>query len=113
MASFSTTISVFNDGDNARTYSLPGNTVALPRLLVQKRKQPKTSTNLAEDRLLVLYGSTDDDGTPLASKVVIELNVRRPANAQSADVTAALAVARDFIASDEVTAMVSSQDYVQ
>jgi len=62
---------------------------------------------------MVVYGTEDADANPLASKVVFDAGVRFPANGQSSDVTAALAVFRDFVASDEFTAMVNSQAYVQ
>jgi hypothetical protein len=62
---------------------------------------------------MVVYGTEDADGLPLAPKVVFDAGVRYPANGQSSDVTAALAVFRDFVASDEFTTMVTSQAYVQ
>jgi hypothetical protein len=113
MASFATTITEFSDKENNRTYMVSGHTVQAPRLVIQKRKVPTTSIGIAESRLMVVYGTVDAEDNPLASKVVFESSVRYPANGQSSDVTAALAVFRDFVASDEFTAMVDSQAYVQ
>ena len=113
MASFATTISEFSDKENNRTYMVSGHTVQAPRLVIQKRKVPTIATGVSESRLLVVYGTEDAEANPLASKVVFEAGVRYPANGQTGDVTAALAVFRDFVASDEFTAMVNSQAYVQ
>ena len=113
MASFATVITEFSDKENNRTYMVSGHTVQEPRLVIQKRKVPATSTGISESHLMVVYGTTDADTNPLASKVVFDAGIRYPANGQSDDVTAALAVFRDFVASDEFTAMVSSHAYVQ
>jgi hypothetical protein len=113
MASFATSISEFSDKENYRTYMVTGHTVSAPRLVIQKRKVPTTVESVAETHLMVVYGTEDADGNPLASKVVFDAGVRYPANGQSDDVTAALAVFRDFVASDEFTATVNSQAYVQ
>jgi len=113
VASFTTTITEFSDKENHRTFMVSGHTVQAPRLVVQKRKVPATSEGVAESHLMVVYGTEDAEGLPLAAKVVFDASVRYPANGQSSDVTAALAVFRDFVASDEFTAMVTSQAYVQ
>lgn len=113
MASFTTTISEFSDQENKRTYMVTGHTVQAPKLLIQKRSVPKTASSAGESQLMVVYGTTDADSLPLASKVVFSADVRYPANGQSSDVAAALAVFRDFVASDEFTNLVNSQAYVQ
>ena len=113
MASFLTTITEFSDKENNRTYMVSGHTVAKPKLVIQKRKVAATTTANSESRLMVVYGTEDSAAEPLSSKVVFDAGVRSPANGLAADVTAALAVFRDFVASDEFTAMVTSQAYVQ
>jgi len=113
MANFATDITVFSDKENNRTYMVSGHTVQAPRLVIQKRKVAPTSSGVAESHLMVVYGTTDADTSPLASKVVFDAGVRYPANGQSSDVAAALAVFRDFVASDEFTTLVNSQAYVQ
>lgn len=113
MGSFTTVISEFSDENNRRTYAITGHTVQAPKLLIQKRKVPSAPSAVSEDELMVVYGTEDADGLPLASKVAFSAQVRRPANGDAADVTAALAVFRDFVASDQFTAMVNGQTYVQ
>jgi hypothetical protein len=113
MAAFATTITEFSDKENNRTYMVSGHTVQTPRLVIQKRKVPSTASSVAESHLMVVYGTTDAEGNPLASKVAFDAGVRYPANGQVSDVNAALAVFRDFVASDEFATMVSSQSYVQ
>lgn len=113
MASFATTISEFSDKENSRTYMVSGHTVSAPKLVIQKKRPPATTESNAESELMVVYGTSDAAGNPLSKKVVFTMSVRYPANGDAADVTAALAVFRDFVASDEVTAMVTSQAYVQ
>lgn len=113
MANFATVIAEFSDKENHRTYAIAGHTVKDPRLVIQKRKVPATVGASAESHLMVVFGTEDADGNPLASKVVFDAGVRYPSDGQSADVTAALAVFRDFVASDQFTALVNSQSYVQ
>lgn len=113
MASFATTITEFSDKENNRTYMVAGHTVQAPRLVIQKRKTPASTTSVAETHLMVVYGTNDADGLPLSSKVVFDAGVRYPANGQPGEVTAALAVFRDLVASDQFTAMVNSQAYVK
>jgi hypothetical protein len=113
VASFTTDITEFSDKENNRTYMVSGHTVQAPRLLIQKRKVPATVEASSESHLMVVYGTEDAEGNPLASKVVFDASVRYPANGQSDDIAAALATFRDFVASDEFTAMVNSQAYVQ
>jgi hypothetical protein len=113
MASFTTTISEFSDKENHRTYAITGHTVQTPRLVIQKRKVPSSSSANAETELMVVFGTSDAEGVPLSAKVAFSANVRYPANGDSADVSAALAVFRDFVASDQFTVLVNSQGYVQ
>jgi hypothetical protein len=113
MAGFTTTITEFSDSENRRKYAIDGHTVQAPRVLIQKRKEPSTSAGIADSELMVVYGTTDADSEPLSAKVVFSASVRFPANGQSSDVTAALAVFRDMVASDEFTNLVNSQEYVQ
>lgn len=67
----------------------------------------------SESRISVVYGTEDAEGNPLQSKVVFDAGVRFPVNGQSSEIDAALVVFRDLVASDEFTAMVNSQAYVQ
>lgn len=113
MANFATVLSEFSDKENNRTFMVSGHTVQAPRLVIQKRKVPASPTNVAESHLMVVYGTEDAESLPLTSKVVFDAAVRYPANGQSGDVTAALAVFRDLVASDQFTEMVTSQAYIK
>lgn len=113
MASFLTVITEFSDKENQRKYSIAGGTVSKPRQLIQKRVEPATPQAKAISSLDVVYGTTDPDGNVHPSKVVFGASVRFPRDALQADIDAALAVFRDFVASDQFTNMVNSQEYVQ
>lgn len=113
MASFSTTMSEFSDSENRRTYAVDGHTVQLPKLVIQRRSVPKSTSAVGESQLQVVYGTKDSEGVPLASKVAFNAIVRYPNNGTASDVTAALAVFRDLVASDEFEAMVTGQTYIK
>lgn len=113
MAAFSTVISEFSDQENRRTYAVTGHTVQAPKLVIQKRIVPKTLASAAGNELMVVYGTVDAQNVVLGSKVVMTASVRYPANGTSTAVTAALAVFRDLVASDEFTAMVTGQAYIR
>jgi hypothetical protein len=113
MASFTTALTEFSDKENARTYMVDGHTVQQPRLVIQKRKVPATPEAVSQSSVDVIYGTLDPDGNVLQSKVGFSVSVRYPANGQASDVTAALAVFRDLVASDEFAATVTSQGYLQ
>lgn len=113
MASFTTVIKDFSESEHRKTYSVSGHTVQAPKLVIVKRSVPASATAVGESHLMVVFGTADAEGNTLQSKVVLDAGVRYPANGQSADVTAALAAFRDFVASDEFTNLVNSQDYPQ
>jgi hypothetical protein len=113
MASFATALTEFSDKENARTYMVDGHTVQQPRLVIQKRKVPATPVAVSQSSVDVIYGTLDPDGNVLQSKVGFSVSIRYPANGQASDVAAALAVFRDLVASDEFTATVTSQGYLQ
>jgi hypothetical protein len=112
MAAMSTTLTEFSDRENARTYLYPGHTVALPRLVIQKRKVPVATTDLASNMLSVVFGCEDAAGSVLERKGAIEVTNRYPANCAAADLAAALVVFRDIVNSDEFATMITSQAYV-
>lgn len=113
MASFTSTIEEFSDKENHRTFAVDGHTVVKPKLVIQRRSQPKTPQSPSESSLSVVYGTLDADGSPIPTKVNISASVRYAAHSDPTDVTAALAVFRDLVASDEFTNMVTSQRYIQ
>jgi len=113
MAAIATTMTEFSDKENSRTYQVSGHTVQAPKLVIQKRKVPSTTTASSESTVMVVYGTEDADGNPIQSKVVFDVSVRYPANGQSADVAAAMAVFLDIVNSDEFAATVTSQGYLK
>lgn len=109
MAGMSTSLTVFSTSENSRTYVVSGHTPSAPRVVTQKRRVPSGSQVVADDTVTIVYGTVDADDIPLAQKVSFAASVRRPITGDAADVTAALAVFRDIVASDEFGAMVTGQ----
>lgn len=112
MAAMTTALTEFSDNGNTRTYTYTGHTATEPRLVLQKRKVSTGATSVIEDTVTVLSSTEDSDGEILASKVAIEVKVRRPVNGISADVDAALVIARDIWAGDEFTNTVGTQEWL-
>lgn len=113
MASLSATLTEYSTEGNSRTYTAAGHTYALPKIVVQKRKLPSGSQPVAEFQGSVIYGTEDDDGLALQSKYNFTVNARMPVNGQTTHRDAALVLFRDFVASDEFTAAVSSLGFVE
>lgn len=113
MAAFTVAIQEYSDQANSRKYTVNGHTVQKPKLVLQKRTVGSVGGASGTDTLSVVYGTEDSAGEPLSGRVVFEANVRRPVEAIAADVTAALADFRNFIASDEFTDLVNTQNYIQ
>jgi len=112
MAAMTTALTEFATNGDSRTYTYTGHTVSDPRLVLQKRKVPVGNAVMSENSLRVISG-TDESGTILPQKVSFEVVARYPVNCTYADVTAALAVFRDIVASDEWTSSVSSANFVK
>jgi hypothetical protein len=113
MAAMTTVLTEFADNGNSRTYSLSGHGALKPRIVIQKRKVATTSTSSAEDTVDVIYGTEDSAGNILPGRTSFGAVVRRPVNGDDADATAALAVFRDIVNSDEFAAMVVSQNFLK
>lgn len=113
MAAMSTALTEFRDNGDSRTYFYTGHTAAEPRLVIQRRKVAAGSTSVIEDTFQVVSSTEDAAGELLSSKVTFEAKVRRPVNGIAADVTAALAIFRDIVASDEFTANVNTQAWFE
>lgn len=109
MAGMTTVLTELSANGNSRTFYYTGHTMSEPRLVIQKRKVPAGATGTGEDLFQVISSTEDASGELLTSKVLFEAKVRRPSNGITGDVTAALAIFRDIVASDEFTAMVNTQ----
>jgi hypothetical protein len=83
-----------------------------PKLVLQKRKIPTSSTGIAEDTVSVVLGTEDVNGEILQSKVNFTITIRRPVNGIAADVTAALATLRDIVAGEEFSSGVDTSNYL-
>lgn len=112
MAVMTTALTEFRDLGDSRTFTYPGHLAAEPRLVIQRRKVAAGATSVIEDTVQVVSSTEDAAGELLSSKVLFEVKVRRPVNGITADVTAALAIIRDIVASDEFTAMVNTQEWL-
>lgn len=117
MAALATALTEFSDNGDSRTYTIPGHTVTKPRLCIQKRKVPVGNQVMAEFSASIVYGVLAGDGSVAPEKVSQGVAVRYPVTADPTDLAtqnaAALVVLRDFVASDEFGAAVTSQAWVE
>lgn len=113
MPVMATTLTEYSDEANSRTYTATGHTVAKPKLVLQKRKIGAPGAASSVDTVQVVFGAADAAGAILPGRVAFEVTVRRPVEAASADVSAALAVFKDIVGSDEFTATVNTQNYIK
>lgn len=112
MAVMTTALTEFSENGNSKTYTYTGHAAGEPRLVIQKRRVPAGNQSVIEDTVSTISSTEDAAGELLTSKVGITTTIRRPVNGIAADVTAALAVHRDVIASDEFTNTVSTQEWL-
>lgn len=113
MAAMATAVTEFADNGNSRTYTRTGHTALNPRLVIQKRKVASSPQGSAEDTIDVISGTVDAEGIILPGRIAFSITVRRPVLGLAADVTAALAVIRDIVASDEFTTTVTTQNFLK
>lgn len=113
MPTMATALTEFSDNGNSRTYTLTGHTAVKPQIVIQKRVVATAANASAEDTINVVYGTSDADGNPLPGRVSFAITVRRPVQGQASDVTSALAVVRDIVASDEFANTIDTQEYLK
>lgn len=113
MAGMSTALVKFADNGNSRTSTAPGHTVLKPKLVIERRIVAEGKKTLAENHIKVIYATVDAEGLPLREKIAFESIVKTPVAGLAADVTAALGVFRDIVASDEFGAMVTTQQWLK
>lgn len=113
MAGMTTALTEYADNGNSRTYIYTGHSVSDPRLVLQKRKIPSGSGVVAEDVVTVLSGTEGASGAPHQSRVSFSATIRRPIDGVAADVTAALAVFRDIVASDQFASTIVTQGWLK
>lgn len=112
MAAMTTALTEFSSNGNSKTYTYTGHTAVEPRLVIQRRRVATGATSVIEDTLSVISSTEDANGDLLSSKVGFSATARRPVNGIAGDVTSALAIFRDIVASDEFGAMVTGQTWV-
>ncbi|DAD51091.1 TPA_asm: coat protein [ssRNA phage SRR7976300_9] len=102
----------FADNGNSRTYTGPSHTIAKPDLLIQKRKVPTNINGVSEMSSKIVVGSTDASNAPLAQRISIEVVVRVPVGAQTADVDAAKTRFADLSSDTAFLASFVTQNFV-
>lgn len=107
MAAMSTALTRYSTKENSVTFKTSGHTFVKPELVVQTRRPAIGNQVNHEDQVQVVLGTEDAEGNPLQSKINFTVVVRRPITGIAGDLTAAMAIFRDIVASDEFTAMVS------
>lgn len=112
MAAMSTALTQFANTGDSRTWTTTGHTVQTAKVVVMKRKVPSGSNPVAEISVAVVHSTKDAENIVLPSKVNFTITVRTPVQGQTADVTAALAIIRDIVASDNFGASVTSQNFL-
>lgn len=112
MAAMTAVLTEFSDMGNSRVYAQDGHSALKPKLVLQKRISPVGNQVVAQDTITVVNATEDADGNVLPARVTFQCVVRRPLNGDATDVTAALALFRDLIASDNFGATVTSQNWL-
>lgn len=111
MAAMTTALTEYSTIGDKRTYVTPGSTVQKPKLVVVQRKAPTGNQSVAQYSVSVVHATEDAEGIILQSKVSLGVDCRIPIQGQTADVTAALVILRDYVASDEFTAALSDLSF--
>jgi len=111
MAAMTTVLEEFSVNGNSKTYTVSSHTTVKPQLVISSRRVPGQNQTVAENTVRVVYATVDSAGDPIPDRVSFGATLRVPIYGASADVTAAKAVFRDFVASDEFDAMVSAQSH--
>jgi hypothetical protein len=113
MAAMTTALTEFSDKDNSRVYVYTGHSAQKPKKILQRRKEPSGKQEMIEDVITTYVGTEDANGEILDARVTFTTTVRRPKTGIAQDVTDALAVHRDIIASDEFTSVINGSLYLK
>lgn len=112
MAGMSTALTEFSNNGNSRTSTTTGHTAIRPKLVIEKRVVAEGKKTLAESSVKVVHATVDAEGLPVRDKVAFEALIKTPIAGSATDVTNALAIFRDIVASDEFGAMVTTQNWL-
>lgn len=113
MAALATTLTLFSDKENSRTWTTTGHTAARPKLVIQKRRVPAGSQIIQEDTISVIQAGVDAAGLTLPQKVSFQLQVRQPITMVGSTVSDALAIFRDVVQSTEFGTTVTGSLYLK
>jgi hypothetical protein len=110
MASFTTGIEELTKNGGSSTFVVSStHSNSEPRLVLTKRKFADGGRTSYESYLGVVNGLIDADDKPIQEKLALSTTARVPVVATGTEVDEALATFRDFVASDEFTALVKTQ----
>lgn len=112
MAAMTTVLTEFSNNGNSRTSTTVGHTALKPKLVIEKRRVPEGNQQMAEFAAKVVHATEDANGLVLPNKVSFEAIIRYPLNGASADVTAALAIFKDIVSSDDFANSASTQGWL-
>lgn len=112
MAGMSTALTEFSTTGNSKTSTYTGHTALKPKLVIEKRRVPVGDQQVLEYSAKVVAATVDSENAVLPQKISFEVVVRYPALGASADVTAALAIIRDIVQSDDFTNSVNTQGWL-
>lgn len=112
MAGMSTALTLFSEYGNSRTSTTAGHTSVKPKVVVEKRVVAEGKKKIAQSSVKVIHATTDAEGLILTEKVAFEAVVNTPVAGLAADVTAALAIFRDIVASDDFGTTVTTQNWL-
>lgn len=112
MAAMTTVLTEFSTTGNSRTSTTSGHTALNPKIVIEKRRVPEGNQSVAEFSAKVIQATEDSEGNVLSQKVSFEAIVRYPLLGQSAEITSALAVFRDIVASDDFGNSVTTQGWL-
>lgn len=112
MAGMATTLTTFSEQGNKRTSAVTGNTVSLPKLVLQSRSVPTAPNGVGEHSARVLYGAKDANDSVLPGRISFQIIGRIPVGAAATEVDAAIALARDIVQSDDWANSVKTLEYL-
>lgn len=109
MAGMTTELKEFSQNGNSVTYMTASHALDKVELVLLSRRVPAGNQTVARSSVTVLQGTVDDNGLPMASKISLGVTIAIPLGGQSADVSSALTILRDYVASDDFQALIDNQ----
>jgi hypothetical protein len=87
--------------------------VQAPRRFIVSRTEASGVLGSSRTKTQIVYGTEDGEGNPLEAPVGIDLLTRFPVAGQDSDIDNVIALARDFVASDEFVTWIKTQNWPQ